>query len=59
MASVEGGYTQETGLKAAQNVLQAQPDVDVMIGSSQAIAGAEQAIEDAGAELRVGNGGWR
>jgi ribose transport system substrate-binding protein len=60
VASVEGGYTQESGLKAAQNVLQAHQDVDVMIGSSQAIAGAEQAIEDAGAEVAlVGNGGSR
>jgi ribose transport system substrate-binding protein len=60
VASVEGGYTQDSGLKAAQNVLQAHPDVDVMIGSSQAIAGAEQAIEDAGADVAlVGNGGSR
>jgi ribose transport system substrate-binding protein len=58
VASVEGGYTQDTGLKAAQNVLQAHPDVDVMIGSSQAIAGAEQAIKDAGAKVKlIGNGG--
>lgn len=60
VASVEGGYTQESGLKAAQNVLQAHPDVDVMIGSSQAIAGAEQAIDDAGAKVKlIGNGGSR
>ena len=64
VASVEGGYTQDTGLKAAQNVLQAHPDVDVMIGSSQAIAGAEQAVKDAGKEAGkdvklVGNGGSR
>ena len=60
VASVEGGYTQATGLKAAQNVLQANPDVDVMIGSSQAIAGAEQAVEDAGKEVKlIGNGGSR
>jgi ribose transport system substrate-binding protein len=60
VASVEGGYTQETGLKAAQNVLQAHPDVNVMIGSSQAIAGAEQAIKDAGADVKlIGNGGSR
>jgi ribose transport system substrate-binding protein len=58
VASVEGGYTQDTGLKAAQNVLQAHPDVNVMIGSSQAIAGAEQAIKDAGAKVKlIGNGG--
>jgi ribose transport system substrate-binding protein len=60
VASVEGGYTQATGLKAAQNVLQAHPDVDVMIGSSQAIAGAEQAVKDAKAKVQlVGNGGSR
>ena len=60
VASVEGGYTQASGLKAAQNVLQANPDVDVMIGSSQAIAGAEQAVKDAGAEVKlIGNGGSR
>jgi ribose transport system substrate-binding protein len=58
VASVEGGYTQDTGLKAAPNVLQAHPDVNVMIGSSQAIAGAEQAIKDAGAKVKlIGNGG--
>jgi ribose transport system substrate-binding protein len=58
VASVEGGYTQDTGLKAAQNVLQAHPEVDVMIGSSQAIAGAEQAVKDAGAKVKlIGNGG--
>jgi ribose transport system substrate-binding protein len=60
VASVEGGYTQESGLKAAQNVLQAHSDVNVMIGSSQAIAGAEQAVEDAGGEVKlIGNGGSR
>jgi ribose transport system substrate-binding protein len=60
VASVEGGYTQDTGLKAAQNVLQAHPDVNVMIGSSQAIAGAEQAIKDAGTKVKlIGNGGSR
>jgi ribose transport system substrate-binding protein len=60
VASVEGGYTQASGLKAAQNVLQANPDLDVMIGSSQAIAGAEQAVKDAGAKVKlIGNGGSR
>jgi len=60
VASVEGGYTQATGLKAAQNVLQAHPDINVMIGSSQAIAGATQAIKDAGLAGKIaliGNGG--
>ncbi len=60
VASVEGGYTQATGLKAAQNVLQAHPGVDVLIGSSQAIAGAEQAVKDAGKKVKlIGNGGSR
>ena len=60
VASVEGGYTQDSGLKAAQNVLQAHPNVNVMIGSSQAIEGAGQAIKDAGKAGKIkliGNGG--
>lgn len=60
VASVEGGYTQDSGLKAAQNVLQAHPGVDVMIGSSQAIEGAEQAVKDADGKVKlIGNGGSR
>jgi ribose transport system substrate-binding protein len=60
IASVEGGYTQDSGLKAAQDVLQAHGKIDVMVGSAQAIQGAEQAITDAGRtkEIQlVGNGG--
>jgi ribose transport system substrate-binding protein len=60
VASVEGGYTQASGVKAAQNVLQAHPDVNVMIGSSQAIEGATQVIKDAGLAGKIkliGNGG--
>jgi ribose transport system substrate-binding protein len=60
IASVEGGYTQDSGLKAAQDVLQAHRQIDVMVGSAQAIQGAEQAITDAGRtkEIQlVGNGG--
>ena len=59
-ADVEGGYTQASGLKAAQDVLQAHPEIDVMIGSAQAIEGAEQAIKTAGKEGKIkliGNGG--
>jgi ribose transport system substrate-binding protein len=62
VASPEGGYTQATGLAAAQDVLQANPDINVMIGSSQAILGAEQAVRDAGLEGQVrliGNGAPR
>jgi ribose transport system substrate-binding protein len=60
VASVEGGYTQASGLKAAQDVLQAHPDVDVMIGSAQAIEGAQQAVKGAGKLGKIkliGNGG--
>jgi ribose transport system substrate-binding protein len=60
IASVEGGYTQDSGLAAAQDVLQAHRQIDVMVGSAQAIQGAEQAIKDAGRtdEIQlVGNGG--
>jgi ribose transport system substrate-binding protein len=61
VASPEGGYTQATGLAAAQDVIQANPDVNVIIGSSQAILGAEQAVTDAGLEnvMLIGNGSPR
>lgn len=56
VASVVGGYTQDTGRAAFQNVLQAHPDVNVVIGSSQAIAGAAPLA--AGKDIKfVGNGG--
>jgi ribose transport system substrate-binding protein len=60
VADVEGGYTQSEGLKAAQDVLQAHSDVNVIIGSSQAIEGAQQAVKSAGklGKIKlVGNGG--
>ena len=70
VASPEGGYTQASGLKAAQDVLSAHPDVNVIIGSSQAIEGTQQAVKSAGklpaspADLKksstiklIGNGG--
>lgn len=60
VADVEGGYTQATGLKAAQDVLQAHSDVNVIIGSAQAIEGAQQAVKKAGKTGQIkliGNGG--
>ena len=60
VADVEGGYTAAEGLKAAQDVLQAHSDVNVMIGSSQAIEGAVQAVKSAGKLGKIkliGNGG--
>jgi ribose transport system substrate-binding protein len=40
-AQLEGGYTQESGRKAMQDVLQKNPGIDVIIGASQAVLGAE------------------
>jgi len=60
VASPEGGYTQATGLKAAQDVLTAHPDVNVIIGSSQAIEGTQLAVKRAGKLGKIkliGNGG--
>ncbi|GAB3506886.1 sugar ABC transporter substrate-binding protein [Amycolatopsis cihanbeyliensis] len=58
VASVEGGYTKQSGRAAMQDILQANPRVDVVIGSSQAIAGAEAVAGDEDV-LFVGNGGSR
>jgi ribose transport system substrate-binding protein len=56
VASVVGGYTADSGRTAFQNVLQAHPDVNVVIGSSQAIEGAAPLA--AGKKIKfVGNGG--
>jgi ribose transport system substrate-binding protein len=56
VASVVGGYTPDSGRAAFQNVLQAHPDVHVVIGSSQAIQGAAPLA--AGKNIKfVGNGG--
>lgn len=40
ISNLVGGYTQDTGRTAMQNLLQAHPDVNVVIGSSQALEGA-------------------
>ncbi|MFC9351761.1 sugar ABC transporter substrate-binding protein [Arthrobacter sp. NPDC057013] len=55
VASVEGGYTQDSGRQAFQNVSQANPDVDVMIGASQAITGAAAAAGNSDIKF-IGNG---
>ncbi|SEM50827.1 sugar ABC transporter substrate-binding protein [Nonomuraea pusilla] len=57
-AQVEGGYTQESGRKAMQDVLQKEPGIDVVIGASQAVAGAE-AVAKGKDVLFVANGGSR
>lgn len=55
VAEPEGGYTPDTGQKAAQDVLQANPDVNVMVGSSQAILGATSVVDTSKVAL-IGNG---
>ncbi|EWT05738.1 sugar ABC transporter substrate-binding protein [Intrasporangium chromatireducens Q5-1] len=59
VASVEGGYTNEAGRKAMQDVLQSHPDINVVIGSSQAIAGATAVAGSASKIEWVSNGGSR
>jgi ribose transport system substrate-binding protein len=55
VASVEGGYTQDSGRQAFQNVSQATPDVDVVIGASQAITGAAAVAGNSNIKF-IGNG---
>jgi ribose transport system substrate-binding protein len=55
VAQVEGGYTPDEGRSAAQDVMQANPDVDVMVGSTQAIVGAQDVVETSEVAL-IGNG---
>lgn len=56
----EGGYTSEGGRKAGQDIFQAHPDVNVIVGaSSQAITGVEAVVPEnlKGKVLLIGNGG--
>jgi ribose transport system substrate-binding protein len=56
VATVEGGYSADSGRAAFQNVLQSNPEVDVVIGASQAITGAYE-VAGAGSDiLFIGNG---
>lgn len=55
VAQVEGGYSPDSGKKAAQDALQANPDIHVMVGSSQAILGAQTVIDPSKVKL-IGNG---
>jgi ribose transport system substrate-binding protein len=55
VADVEGGYSPDSGKAAAQDVLQAHPEVNVMVGSSQAIIGAAGVVNTKVVSL-IGNG---
>ncbi len=54
----ESFYTTALGLKAAQDIVAAHPDVSVIVGADQAITGAVQAVADIKDKVRlVGYGG--
>lgn len=55
VAQVEGGYVPDSGQAAAQDVIQANPDIHVMVGSSQAIIGASGVVDTTQVKL-IGNG---
>lgn len=60
VAEGESFYTSALGLKAAQDMLTAHPDLNVIMGADQAITGALQAVDSAGVKgkvLLVGYGG--
>lgn len=56
----QGGYLQSTGETVTEDVLSAHPDVNVIVGSSQAIEGATIVLKDhhlLGKVKLIGNGG--
>ena len=56
ITNLVGGYTPDSGRTAMQNLLQAHPDVNVVVGSSQALEGATPLAK--GKKITfVGNGG--
>jgi ribose transport system substrate-binding protein len=56
ISNLVGGYTPDNGRGAMQNLLQSHPDVNVVIGSSQALEGATPLAK--GKKITfVGNGG--
>lgn len=59
VAEGESFFSTEGGLTATQNILQAQPDLHVLVGADQALTGGRSAIQAAGRKdlLQVGWGG--
>ncbi len=55
VSQIEGGYSPDQGKKAAQDAIQANPEINVMVGASQAIIGAQGVVDTAKVKL-IGNG---
>lgn len=53
VAEGESFYTTALGLKASQDMLQAHPDLSIIVGADQAITGAVQAVAAAGVKDQV------
>jgi ribose transport system substrate-binding protein len=57
VAEGEGFFQPSVALKAVQNMLQADPNIDAIIGADQTIQGAEQALPGNSKVLLIGFGG--
>lgn len=53
VAEGQSYFTPSTGLSATQNMLQANPDLTLIVGSDQGIEGAQQAVAGAGKTGKV------
>ncbi len=55
----DGGYLSEPAFKSMQDILQANPHIDLLLTADQMAQGAEQAIDDAGrtGEMAIVGGG--
>lgn len=56
VSNLVGGYTPDAGRTAMQNLLQSNPDINVVVGSSQALEGATPLAKGKSIQF-VGNGG--
>ncbi|WP_197676279.1 sugar ABC transporter substrate-binding protein [Nakamurella panacisegetis] len=56
VSNLVGGYTPDAGRTAMQNLLQSNPDINVVVGSSQALEGATPLAKGKNIQF-VGNGG--
>jgi ribose transport system substrate-binding protein len=56
ISSYQGGYTVDSGREVGQDLLLAEPDVDVIIGSSQALLGVQSILPEGSDIKLIGNG---